>query len=86
MPEYYCPECERDLSDAVRLFGEMALDIHKQCHQRDRIRKALEPFLKPQFSEGLGGNVEGDDSPIYERNGAKLTIFDFRRLREIFDE
>jgi hypothetical protein len=68
------------------LLGELALDVHRAAHERDRMRKALEPFLKPQFSEVLGGNVEGDDSPIYERNGAKLTIFDFRRLREIFDE
>ena len=43
----------------------------------------LIPFSQPQFSEELGGNVEGAASIVYARNGAVLRIGDFRRAAAI---
>lgn len=40
---------------------------------------ALKPFAHKQFHEELSGNTQGDDSIVWERNGARLTIGDFRR-------
>jgi len=41
--------------------------------------EALKPFAHPDLHELLGGNVQGDDSIVFQRNGAFLTIGDFRR-------
>ena len=82
--KFYCVECDRDFTSTVRLLGHHAFEIHKQLHVTAKLREAVAPFLKPQFVEILGGNVQGDDSPLYARNGATLTIGDFRRLQEAF--
>ncbi len=42
---------------------------------------ALLPFSAEQFSTPYGGNVQGDESPVYARPPAILTIGDFRRAR-----
>ncbi len=42
---------------------------------------ALLPFCAEQFATPYRGNVEGDDSPVYARPPAILTIGDFRRAR-----
>ncbi len=42
-------------------------------------RGALAAFANPKFCETLSGNVQGDKSPIYERNGAVLKLGDFNR-------
>ena len=49
--------------------------------QRDELLAALEPFSVEIFSTALSGNVQGDDSPVFGRNGALLTLGDFRRAR-----
>jgi hypothetical protein len=49
------------------------------------LREALEPFAHPDLCETLGGNVQGDDSPVYGRNKAILRIGDFRRARARLD-
>jgi hypothetical protein len=41
--------------------------------------EALKPFSQSGFQDAFGGNVEGDDSPIFERQGCRLTLGDFRR-------
>lgn len=51
-----------------------------------KLIEAVKPFLQPAFSELLGGNVEGDDSPIYARGSAMLRIGDFRNIQEVYKE
>ena len=47
------------------------------CH--DELVAALRPFAHPDLSRIMGGNVEGDDSIVFRRNEARLTIGDFKR-------
>lgn len=42
------------------------------------IIEALKPFTHPDLLVSLGGNVEGDDSPVYGRNKAILKLKHFR--------
>jgi len=50
------------------------------------LRKALHPFVHPDLCCELGGNVQGNDSPIYARNKAILTLGDFRAARSALKE
>lgn len=52
--------------------AEMAFEI-------ERLRAALRPFAHPDLCKALSANTRGDESPIYGRNGATLTLGDFRR-------
>ena len=54
--------------------------------ERDRCRDALRPFAHPALSRLLGGNVQGDESPVYGREDALLKIGDFKRAAEALKE
>ena len=60
----------RALSPSV---GQKVLDV---------VRAALEPFAKIEFRTIFGGNVEGDDSPVFQRSGAILRIKHFKAANE----
>lgn len=56
--------------------------------QRDEARakirvleKALQPFSHPDLSQMLSNNVQGEDSIVFQRNDAILTIGDFERAK-----
>ena len=54
----------------------------------DRIRKleaGLRPFAQEGFQAALGGNVQGDDSPVYGREKSVLTLGDFRRAKKLLE-
>lgn len=44
---------------------------------------ALKPFAHKDLTEVLGGNVEGRESIVYQRNMAKLRLGDFQIARGI---
>ena len=46
------------------------------------LSEALEPFSHPDLHLIFGGNVQGDNSPVFQRNKAMLTIGDFRRAAD----
>jgi hypothetical protein len=46
-------------------------------------REALKPFAHPEFSRRLGGNEQGDESPLYGRNGVLLLLGDFKRAAAV---
>jgi len=60
-------------------------DRNALARQVIALREALEPFAHPDLCETLGGNVQGDYSPVYGRNKAILRIGDFRRARARLD-
>ena len=45
------------------------------------VAEAAAPFNASPFSMEMGGNVQGGASPIYARNGATLTLGDFRKIQ-----
>jgi hypothetical protein len=47
-----------------------------------RLAKATLPFGHDDLCLQLGGNVEGNESPIYARNRAVLKLGDFRAAKE----
>lgn len=49
--------------------------------ENKRLREALAPFSHPDLSEKLGGNHKGDESPVFARNKALLTLGNFRQAR-----
>lgn len=44
-----------------------------------QLRQALRPFAHPDLSMVTSGNVEGDSSPVFQRNKAVLRIGDFKK-------
>lgn len=52
----------------------------------ERTREALQPFAKDEFCVELGGNVQGGDSPVFERQRAMLKLSDFRRAQNVWRE
>lgn len=63
--------------------GEDKPHIGNLIAKAPKLLEALEPFAHADLSELLGGNVEGDDSIVFQKKDAKLTIGDFRRAREL---
>ena len=51
----------------------------------ERLVDALRPFAHDDLQSELGGNVQGDSSPVYGRNRATLTLGDFRKARAAID-
>ncbi len=59
--------------------AEAALDVARA--EIEKLRVALQPFARPEYQDALGGQVEGDVSPMFGRNGHLLTLGDFRAAR-----
>ena len=72
-PEFACLE-ERNQRQFNRL--------RRLTLQLDAAEKALEPFAHPDLCKLVGGNVQGDASPVFGRDKAILTLGDFRRARK----
>jgi hypothetical protein len=66
-----------------RLTATNWVDTGCQTCEAKRLREALEPFSHKDLCAILGGNVQGDDSPVFWRNKAILKLGDFRRARSI---
>ena len=60
--------------DKVRL-----CPVHAQV---DALVEALLPFAHPDLAQIVGGNVQGDRSPVFRKNAAVLTIGDFSRAKQ----
>lgn len=68
--------------------GELEAAAAENIYLRKRVKEleeALKPFSHPAFRRLLGGNVQGDASPIYGREDAILTIGDFKRAAEALE-
>lgn len=68
--------------DVARLAGDYSEEVNasnaRLIAAAPDMYAALKPFAQKQFHEVLAGNTQGDDSILWERNGASLTIGDFR--------
>ena len=74
------------MEDCHEFYSQVCLLKKENADLRAQLEEALIvliPFSQPQFSEELGGNVEGAASIVYARNGAVLRIGDFRRAAAI---
>ena len=69
-------------------FGEFNTETgnHSTCDriaaleaENAKLREALEPFAHPDLCKYTSNNMEGDDSPVFGRDKAILTLGDFRR-------
>lgn len=59
-----------------------ALEGSQKSSQEARIKEleeALRPFAHPDLGEILGGNVQGNESIVFQKNKAFLKIGDFRK-------
>ena len=50
-------------------------ELVQECR---KLRKALKPFTSPDLHQYLGGNAEGEDSIVFQRQKTQLTIGDFK--------
>ena len=48
----------------------------------EMLKAIIKPFAHPDLSKMLGGNAEGDKSPVFQRDKAMLTIGDFKKAKE----
>lgn len=67
------------LTVVTRFAKTLETELATQSATIERLRKGLAPFAHPDLSKTLGGNIEGDASPVFGRDKAKLTLGDFRR-------
>lgn len=77
-------EIERWRDSNNRLRSEMehqSLRANTAEADNAALRAALEPFSHDDLCEQLGGNVQGENSPIFGRNRAVLVLGNFRRAR-----
>ncbi len=51
-----------------------------------KVVEAGKPFAHDDLCKQLGGNCEGDASPIFQRNHATITLGDCRKLRATLKE
>jgi len=58
----------------------------KQHNRIEKLEAALKPFSHDHLCEYLGGNANGEQSIIFQRNKAKLTIGDCRLARDALGE
>lgn len=58
---------------------------HAHIRNRDQrileLETALKPFAHDDLCVELGGNVQGEDSPVFQRRETILTLGDFRAAR-----
>ena len=70
------------LANENRTYAASAL---KKANARNKlledVAKAAVPFSHDDLCEYLGGNADGEDSIVFQRNFAYLRIRDFRRTR-----
>ena len=62
---------------AVRLADKYEDEITKLEAHNAAMRAALVPFAHPDLAKVVEGNVQGQESPVFQKNGAILKIRDF---------
>jgi hypothetical protein len=76
--------------DARHAAAEMALaaeeEIERLKAENAALVKALAPFIQDGFQSTLGGNAQGDESPVYGREKSLLRLGDFRRAKAAYDK
>ena len=72
-----------ELNEAWQIRNEEACRLEEE---NERLRAALAPFTHNALSEMMGGNCDGDNSIVFQRNKAKLTIGDFKAAQEALQE
>lgn len=77
----YVPQPE--LGDSINEILAKNKLIKDQETKIQGLVEALEPFDHPDLRKIFSGNAQGDDSPVFGRNKAILTIGDFKRLHQI---
>jgi hypothetical protein len=80
LTDYY--ECKMNPSERV---SRMEAECDTLRAEVERLVDALRPFAHDDLQSELGGNVQGDSSPVYGRNRATLTLGDFRKARAAID-
>ena len=55
--------------------GQKAAELERRVKE---LEEALRPFTHPDLCETLGGNVQGDESPLWARNRAMLKLGHFK--------
>lgn len=64
----------------------MEAEIDTLTAEVERLREALRPFAHPDLCKQVSGNKQGDDSPVFGRDKATLTLGDFRRARAALED
>ena len=71
-----------DSKDDIDLAIRAAKKIAAERAHADRLAEALEPFSDGELCRELGGNVEGEESPVFGRNGVLLKLKHFHNARK----
>lgn len=77
------PVCWGCYSAEKAIRREVESQLSAATAREAALRGAIQPFLHPDFRRTLGGNTVGDDSPVFGRDSALLTLGDFRRLASL---
>lgn len=79
------PEEESTIRDALAPLIEVGQRFRERAERAEaeaaKLREALRPFAHDAFQDALSGQIQGDDSPMWGRQGQVLTLGDFRRAR-----
>ena len=68
-------------AEAIDFVNAQADEITTLRAQLAEAREIIKPFTHESLSEQLSGNTIGDDSVVFGRNKAELTLGDFRAAR-----
>lgn len=49
----------------------------------EELVNALRPFAHDDLCRATSGNIQGDDSPVFGKDKAVLTLGDFRKARSL---
>ena len=72
--------------DVRRVVDSVIMDYREVDDENTKLRDALKPFSHKDLSEMHSGNAMGDDSIVFQRNKAVLTIGDFKQAKELLKE
>lgn len=64
----------------------MAETIARLEREKAELVEALKPFAQDDLSIANSGNIQGDDSPVWGKDGAMLKLGDFRRARRLYQK
>lgn len=63
----------------------LAVNIHDDKQRIRELEAALKPFSHPDLCKTFGGNIEGDESIVFQRAGAVLKLGHFRRVAALLN-
>jgi len=76
-------ELPEDIDKTISTVKSAMQHIKDQETKIQGLVEGLEPFDHPDLRKIFSGNAQGDDSPVFGRNKAILTIGDFKRLHQV---